>query len=566
MKNVFHRIAVWSLLSAISLTTLGWTLYGSGGHDDSHITYWPAYTLSHFGEIVNYNGDFLEQSSSLLQVLSISLFHSITGVGIVTSGYLTSILFGILCLPLVYVLSRHFCTQAAPYSTLITATSGSFVYWSFGGLESALAAFCILWFLISVSSTSRKPSSLLRWSNITLSTIALVSVRPEMPIVVVCILLGSSLICYFLYCEKRLHFLILISLVSFSVIIFLFTFKIYYFGSVFPLPVYSKSSLSIGRIWDGLYYIYEMIRYPGGLRFIVTPFSIFMIASLISYSSHCFKILKGEVRSFASYLLVSYFFAYVSFIILSGGDWMAAGRFLVPVIPVASIFISVEAHAHASTRSAFVTMVLPVILFNLLWCVNIQLSGQSAGVSVLNRHEYKKNIYENSLENLSWFEKYSKIHSKNLKYINYSYDLVEKILKVDDKVVISTAQMGIFPYHISKKYFGYVEIIDQCNLATKKIDKKLPERLETTNTFGSCYTYSDIFNKSNESNIGDEIEMVYTLWDKKVSSLTKRGFELYVKSSRANILFDEKYCKLSELRRYCEKNEKRTDKPKKYGQ
>ena len=40
-----------------ALPLLGLVLYGSTGHDDSHLTYWSAHALARFGEIVNYNGE-----------------------------------------------------------------------------------------------------------------------------------------------------------------------------------------------------------------------------------------------------------------------------------------------------------------------------------------------------------------------------------------------------------------------------------------------------------------------------------------------------------------------------
>jgi len=45
---------------------IGFLLFPSAGRDDVHISYWAAYSLSHFGEILNYNAEQVEQSSSLL--------------------------------------------------------------------------------------------------------------------------------------------------------------------------------------------------------------------------------------------------------------------------------------------------------------------------------------------------------------------------------------------------------------------------------------------------------------------------------------------------------------------
>lgn len=80
-------------IPALLLLTSGAVLFSSSGRDDAHITYWAAYAISHFGKIVNYSGEFVEQSSSLLQVLFLATINRLTGFNIVTLGKLSSIIF-----------------------------------------------------------------------------------------------------------------------------------------------------------------------------------------------------------------------------------------------------------------------------------------------------------------------------------------------------------------------------------------------------------------------------------------------------------------------------------------
>ncbi|HNL92071.1 MAG TPA: hypothetical protein PKH01_04140, partial [Pseudomonadales bacterium] len=64
-------------LSTVLLLLLGGFFLGfSGGVDDAHITYWAAESLVRNGEILNYNLDRVEQSSSLLQVLVLGLLRA----------------------------------------------------------------------------------------------------------------------------------------------------------------------------------------------------------------------------------------------------------------------------------------------------------------------------------------------------------------------------------------------------------------------------------------------------------------------------------------------------------
>ena len=82
-KNFLFIPFIFSLFFVL----LGYALYGSAGHDDSHITFWASYTLSEFGEIVNYNGDRIEQSSSLLLTVLTAVGAAIFIADVVNGGY-----------------------------------------------------------------------------------------------------------------------------------------------------------------------------------------------------------------------------------------------------------------------------------------------------------------------------------------------------------------------------------------------------------------------------------------------------------------------------------------------
>jgi hypothetical protein len=79
---------------AVLLVT-GGQLFPSAGRDDSHITYWAAHALSSFGEILNFNGDRFEQSSSLLHVLLLAAIYAVSGFDLVTVGRVFSVLCGV---------------------------------------------------------------------------------------------------------------------------------------------------------------------------------------------------------------------------------------------------------------------------------------------------------------------------------------------------------------------------------------------------------------------------------------------------------------------------------------
>ncbi|MDQ1396424.1 MAG: hypothetical protein QOG64_1683, partial [Acidimicrobiaceae bacterium] len=63
------------------------TFYTVGGHDDPYITFWPAHTLATFGHIVYYNGDRIEQSSSIIHVLLLAALDRLLPLPLPLLGY-----------------------------------------------------------------------------------------------------------------------------------------------------------------------------------------------------------------------------------------------------------------------------------------------------------------------------------------------------------------------------------------------------------------------------------------------------------------------------------------------
>ena len=86
-----HSLPLGRLLPILALLAISLTLFPSAGRDGSYMTYWPAYALSKLGEIVNLNGDRVEQSSSLLLVLVLAAASKITTLAPPTMGPIVSI-------------------------------------------------------------------------------------------------------------------------------------------------------------------------------------------------------------------------------------------------------------------------------------------------------------------------------------------------------------------------------------------------------------------------------------------------------------------------------------------
>src|SRR5665213_2790297 len=80
-----------ALVCALAFAAFAFLLYGQSGQDDTYITYWPARTLAEHGQIWNYNGVRLEQSSSLSLVVILAILYKLLPLSMPTVGFLSSL-------------------------------------------------------------------------------------------------------------------------------------------------------------------------------------------------------------------------------------------------------------------------------------------------------------------------------------------------------------------------------------------------------------------------------------------------------------------------------------------
>jgi len=188
--HVLTRHVATVLLSGLLLWA-GFLVYGSTGHDDSHINFWNVHTLLTHGELVNYNGERVEQTTSLLQDFLTALLSLLSPTHLITFGYFVDIAAALACCLLGTRSALQLSPTLADWMPLLTLSSSSFLLWAFGGMGASLTAFCLLVGICCWHDWLTMPTW--RWRpllNLLAVTIALVLVRPEMPLVVVVIALA----------------------------------------------------------------------------------------------------------------------------------------------------------------------------------------------------------------------------------------------------------------------------------------------------------------------------------------------------------------------------------------
>jgi hypothetical protein len=493
------------LAPSVVLVLIGSLFFPSAGRDDAHITYWAAYSLSHFSEVLNYNGDRVEQSSSLLQVVLLAVTGFITKVDIVNLGKSSSILFGIASLIALYILARRIEPKAAFLAAVLTGTSVYFVYWSFGGLEATLTAFTSLLLILAYGAYLNKQENYLTgmaWA--TLATFIFALVRPEMPVVLICIVLGAILSVFIFdkfnsanHAQHRNFLFRLLIILGISVVIIslIIGFRIWYFDSPLPQPVIAKSKeLSFNILRFGFIYLKRQITFDLYTQ-IISIFTLFCIGYVI-WS----QLKKKEINPY-TLLSVLFLAAYISFILFSGGDWMEGARFVVPLLPVAMMFpalvlgrllthrvelalYKLKLDASNSERSEdpslgdgslrylyslgitsslnFIDIVLFIVITTL---IGVQLATvldftarRSMSLPAWSGIELRDKFLSFPV---SRFELMNRSNMQGIPLIHHLDLILDRLyLTKGDNVYIMSGQMGMVPYHIVQQHFGRVHVID----------------------------------------------------------------------------------------------------------
>jgi hypothetical protein len=483
------------VLPLVVLLIAGFLLFTSTGRDDAHITYWPAYTLSHFGEIVNYNGERVEQSSSLLHVLLLALLRTVTGIQIPTLGKLSSIAAGLGTLLVVFTLVQRMAGRAAAFAgAMLVAVSPYFLYWSFGGLETTFVSLIGVWWILTAGdylAGSRRivPAAL--------AMLAFATVRPESPLVLTALLAGVAMLSTGHRSNDRAAVrgrswkLLAAGLAACGAVL---AFRYLYFGRFFPQPVDAKfAGLSAASLVNGWRYFTTRVFGEG----VVIALAITVAAAACVRTA----LAEWRARRLVSHrtLAVLYVGAYTAFTVTSGGDWMEAGRFFVFFLPVALALVPVAwSGAAPSARALPRRVVIGLAVFITVEFMALLAFARRESTGTLQWRDIPV-ASQHDVSTYSWFEKCNRVNMRDVPII----DLLDPLIPVIEAaqpgpVVMMTAQMGMIPYHISQRYFGRVQFIDRRGLCDRRFTDCPFARRFPRDASGVRVEYIDYFEVTGE--------------------------------------------------------------------
>ncbi len=468
MKTVFLAAL---LLLAFGGVFLGW----SGSVDDAHITFYAAQVFGERGEILNYNGERVEQSSALLQVLLLGVLHAATGIGVVTLGHLTTLLAALLALPLAYLLAQRLQPGSGSPALLLLATSPFFVYWACGGMESPWLALLLLCLLLLADGYLQRGKPL--WWLLPLSLAAQMA-RPEMPLLLpafaAALLPLHALLRIAAWRWRSLAALLCLQLLCAAA---LSAWRWHYFGDVAPQPVSAK----VGDAWwanlqHGLQYAGDTVL---DLRL--------ALPTLLAIAG---TLLVLRQRQPLALLLVVMAWLYAAFVVLSGGDWMAAGRFWVPVLPLLALLASVALHVLFATPQWRYVLLVAVVTGNVLYLWR----GTATDFNGVPLWKTTKLDARDRVGEFSFFERHAREHLHDIPTITFVRPLVQQLLATQgpgQPLVVMAGQMGMLPFYLASEYPGRLRFIDRNGITERTLThcSAAQQLLRTRNGIGTGYEW-----------------------------------------------------------------------------
>jgi len=497
MRSRWSAAAPWITACALPVAFLlvaGVLLFPGAGHDDTHIAYWPAHTLADSGRILNYNGERVEQGSSLLHILLLAFLLKVTGADVVTLGRIAGIAAGTAMLVVLFVFVRGIAGRfAAHLAVWFSATCVYVVYWSFGGMETPFVPLVGLLLIIALARFLRDPAS----PSLLLPGLAMaacLTVRPESPILLGGMIAGLALV-YWRAGGSRLPAgvdrrvmrgrLARLCALYGTLLALLLGFRLWVFGQWSPQPVRAKfGGLSWAALKQGLEYLSGS---AGGMG----PGSWALPGALaIGCAVVLGRLLQRNPWDPGLWLALLYTGGGAAFVLGSGGDWMEGGRFLVHFIPIAGALLAMA--LTGTGRKMVSSMGVAFVLIGLeLWGIHHFMDHKSSSCPAWSEVRGGCN---GDPAAYSWFERHSRINQRDMPVIRALDRWTTRIeRRKREPILILSGQMGMVPYYIAERHFGRVRFIDLRGLVERSLTDCPAARGVGRTPMGLSLDYSGYF-------------------------------------------------------------------------
>jgi hypothetical protein len=441
------------LAGACIVLLAGFLMFGPGGRDDVYKTLWPARTFAESGRIINYNGEALEQSSSLLHVLALGAIHKVAGWNLPDLNFVFILCCGMGCLALGRVLAPRMGISDPLGWGIAMGGQAVFAYWAMGGLDGALAGLCWLLFACACGGYLEKGGRR-QGIGVFLGACLVVLVRPEGILVGVGAVLALLLLRIAAGNADKVtvsRLLVVLCMMA-AVAGALMAWRLWHSGSWMPQPVMAKAGgMGWERAWGGLRYVgRETLRHPE-LGFLWVGLLVAGVAMV-----------KGRHANITLQLAWTIAVSGLAFVVLTGGDWMENGRFLVPFVPLACLILAARLEG------------LPRMAGKCLMIVWIGVS--IAGLVLTARHNgtgyspllMRENPYWGAAAGRPFTERYNRVHLRDVQPFAALKAAVQEVQTREGRpAVVLSQQAGMMAYYLAAECPSQFRFMDLVGLCTK---------------------------------------------------------------------------------------------------
>lgn len=422
-------------LIPLAFLCLAGLLFSVTGRDDVFKTLFAAENFANSGALLNYNGEAIEQSSSLLIVLLLGLLKAMTGIEIGTLSLMVSLgaFVGSVVLAVRIASRIQIPETARAWLPWLLASLPFGLYWSWSGMETTLSGLCLLWTLLSLLEAMERGSWIAFWLSLPFTLL----VRPENSL-----LLGVAVVLAGILVPGQKKWLVKSAFALGIAIGALLVLRWLLFGTVFPLPVEAKAEgLSFFRAYKGLGYVYRTcIRHPD-----------FLLLGLAAAVGGLNLMLRRRGEGGGKMLVASFAIAGSLFAVLSGGDWMESGRFWVPVLPL-FLLMALEIPLRGSW---WLAALLTVQLLGTAWIAHAHSSGRP--MWSVPKHP----------TNFSFFERANRFHFRDIATIQALEPIVDSLyLEKKRPISLLSQQAGMVIAHLSESHASKIHFTDLVGLST----------------------------------------------------------------------------------------------------
>jgi len=171
-------------------------------------------------------------------------------------------------------------------------------------------------------------------------------------------------------------------------------------------------------------------------------------------------------RQWLSTMVVLFLAADGGFVLLTGGDWMEAGRFLVPLVPLVAVLVAVAVHhlPGASLRRALCVGLVATQVYGAWWLAANWSTGRPAWSDITAALPAPDLAAANSAP---WYERDNRVHFRDRAFLGHLEQVLTALSRRQERVTVASGQAGMLPYYFMQNSSQqHLVFIDRGSLTT----------------------------------------------------------------------------------------------------